>query len=115
MPISDWPKKQIGPITLYIANTPELSSRGMQHLHDFPDTALMVFRASPNTSFHTLNCKFPLDLVALDKNLKVLSATQVNPGEAVATITPINTAYVIEAKAGFLVRNYDLLKNSFKL
>ncbi len=90
-------------LTLYIPETDEEKAVGLLSWSTPPneDTG-MWFQSSPWPRLHTMNMRFPIDIVWLDENLDFVFANiMVQPDQMVAPQGPI----AIELAGGWWLRN----------
>ena len=93
---------------IYIAKSEEQKKQGLQHFKKLPSDEGMLFvinESNPvETFFHMHNVPFPLDLVFMDDEFKVLDVKRGNPEddkiEGVAS-------YVLEVNAGSNIKKGD--------
>lgn len=103
--IRSWPQMRIGKYTLYIASTLEQKKQGLQFVDSLPPNHLALFTNMPAESyFHTVNCAFPMDIIPLNFNNKVLDIWSVGANMKLIGPTPPQTASVIEAPLGWAKR-----------
>lgn len=90
-------------VVIYHANTPGLKVQGLQNVEDkdFPSNAVMVFYKTASSAFHMRNVKFPLDILFLSGDNKVLAVRRMEPGNELY-FPPKGTEHAIEAKAGWV-------------
>jgi len=100
--INSWPKISIGKFTLIIATTSEQIKQGLQFIDRLPPNHLMLFQhIFENSFFHTVNCSFPLDIISLNSENRVLDIWSARPNMKQIGPTPKGTAKVVEAPLGW--------------
>lgn len=100
--IRDCPKIQIGKYTVYVASTLEQKKQGLQFISQLPTNHLMLFPGmAANSYFHTVNCAFPMDIVSLNSDNKVLDIWAAGPNMKSIGPTPPTTTSVIEGPLGW--------------
>ena len=105
-PISNWKTIKRNPYTLIIADTPCRMKQGLQALAALPKNTFMLFpRIKSGTYFHTLNCLFDMDIVALDALGKVLAVFSAKPGQKKIGPMPYGTDKVIEGPFNWFKSN----------
>ena len=78
---------------------------GLQNVDSLPFNTLMLFTdVGPGALFHTRNCKFPMEILSIDKNLCILSIWTAPPGLDKVGVTPARTVNVLEAPTGWAAR-----------
>ena len=100
--ISSWPKTRIGKFTLIVASNLDQIKQGLQFTSQLPPNHLMLFpNIAENCFFHTVNCSFPLDIISLNSENKVLDIWAARTNMKQIGPTPQKTAKVIEAPLGW--------------
>ena len=93
---------------IFIAKTEEQKSKGLQNFKSLPKDQGMLFVINEfnpiETFFHMHNVPFPLDLVFMDEDLKVLD---VKRGEPEEDRIEGKASYVLEINAGSGVKEGD--------
>ena len=86
---------------LVIAETLWTRTKGLLGRESLPDNeALWIMRCN---SIHTYFMKFPIDVVFVNKSMKVIDTGTVKPGKLIFPVWRASS--VIEFKAGFLAKN----------
>lgn len=92
-----------GKFLLILAQTPCQKTMGLQNVESLPYNTLMLFTdVGPRALFHTRNCKFPLEIISIDKNLRILAIWTAPVGLDKVGITPARTVNVLEAPIGWV-------------
>lgn len=101
-----------------LALTEDQKERGFQYMERPTDKfgILFYYGKKGKKSFWMKNCKFPLDVVSVDNNGKILRCVTLlhghNPPQSCTT--PSNTHHVIELVGGtcakYNIRNKDIVK-----
>jgi uncharacterized membrane protein (UPF0127 family) len=100
--IHSWPKLRIGNYTLHVADTPQQKTKGLQLVDHLPENHLVLFKdTEQGVYFHTINCLFPIDIIPLNSENIVLDIWSVGINMKLIGPTPKETAFVIEAPAGW--------------
>jgi uncharacterized membrane protein (UPF0127 family) len=100
--IQSWPNIRIGKYTLYIASTPEHKKQGLQFVDRLPVNHLVFFKNIPaGNYFHTINCAFPMDIISLNSDNKVLNIWSARTNMKLIGPTPPQTTSVVEAPLGW--------------
>ncbi len=98
-------------ISLIIADTEEERDKGLGDRESMPDNTAMlfVFDVSDTYAFWMKDMKFPIDIVWLDENKRVVHIVESAMPESYPEnfIPPDNSLYVIELNAG-LVSKYGI-------
>lgn len=99
---------QANGVVVYYANTPTLKAQGLQHVdgEEFPDNAVMVFYRTASSPFHMRNVKFPLDILFLSGDNKVIGMRRMRPDNQLY-YPPAGTINAVEVKPGF-IENYKI-------
>jgi hypothetical protein len=96
-------------IKVDIADTPELQERGLSYRKNLKEDEgmLFVFNNSGRYSFWMKDMYFPIDMIWLDDNLKVVYIKKnAKPESYPETFGPnVSTKYVLEVVAGFSEKN----------
>ena len=104
--INSYPKIFVGKYTIYVASTAEQKKQGLQFLARLPDKHLMLFQnTSSGVFFHTINCAFPMDILPLNSQNKVLDMWSVGTNMKLIGPTPQKTTSVIEGPFGWAKQN----------
>jgi uncharacterized membrane protein (UPF0127 family) len=90
---------------VYVADTPDERSQGLMFVQDLPQEygMLFIFPGEGNYSFWMKNTLIPLDIIWIDKDLKVVSVVgNVQPCQAEPCPTYLggNAKYVLEVNGG---------------
>ena len=94
-----------------IAKSPEERARGLMFREGLEENTgmLLIFEEERHHAFWMKNVKFPLDIIWLDRDLKVVhisSNTPPCPAEPCVVYAPLKPAkYVLEVKANFTLKN----------
>jgi len=100
--INFWPKISVGKFTLILATTYENIKQGLQLVDRLPPNHLMLFLTIPeNSFFHTVNCLFPLDIISLNSENKVLDIWSARTNMKQIGPTPKGTVKVVEGPLGW--------------
>jgi uncharacterized membrane protein (UPF0127 family) len=106
IPISQWEHFKQGPYTIIVAKTPCQKQQGLQGANRLPDKTLLLFLGiSGGMYFHMRNCRFPLDIISLDKNGIILEVETAGPEESEIGPTPPKTVRVLETHANWVKNN----------
>lgn len=116
VPIKRWRTIVLDNLKIIVAQTSCQKFQGLQWENEpLPDDTVLLFSNIPSgVYFHTLNCRFPLDIVALDRNGMVLRIWEnVPPNENQVGPMPAKINRVLEATAGWVskqgVKEGDIL------
>lgn len=106
MHLENWPKFTVGNYTIYLAATPEQKRIGLQAVKRLPDKHLVLFKDIPSGQyFHTVNCLFPIDILSLSSEYRVLDIWSMKPNQKLIGPTPPKTVSVLEGPAGWAAKN----------
>lgn len=106
IPISEWDSYSYKNFKIIIAKTPCQRQQGFQYVKKTPlNTFLLFYGIKPGIFFHTNNCYFPLDIIALDANSHILGIWTVNINKNSIGPMPPSTKNVIETRAGWVQQN----------
>lgn len=103
--VKRWRTVVLGNYTVIIAQTACQKFQGLQwEKEPLPDNTVIMFLNIPSgIYFHTVNCTFPIDIVALDRDGKVLAIWKnVPPNENRVGPMPSRINRVVEATAGWV-------------
>jgi len=106
IPIETWNQYKSGPFTIIVAQTPCERQQGLQGTKQLGTNTLVLFLdIKGGTYFHTQNCFFAIDIIALDNANKILKFWTAKPNLSSTGPVPSGTARVLEANAGWLLTN----------
>lgn len=104
--VSTWKHYKVSGFTIYKAETLCQVRQGLQFLPILPEGHFLRFKGFLGGQFfHTLNCKFNLDIIALDARGRILTIFTAEPNLRQVGPMPANTFYVLETNAGWCARN----------
>lgn len=96
-------------ISLIVADTPMLRESGLSGVKYMPENTAMlfIFDKPDKYEFWMKEMKFPLDMIWLDKEYKIVHIeTDLSPSTYPKTFAPtLPSLYVIEANAGLVTKN----------
>jgi len=106
LPLKHWPKFYSGRYCIYVAADPCLLMQGLQNHKKLSKYELVAFPNVPaNTYFHTKNCLFSMDIIAIDASGTILQIWTAGPNRSkIGPVLP-GVNYVIEAQAGWCQNN----------
>lgn len=104
--ISKWNFYRSGGYKIIVAKTLCERWQGLQNAMslEFPINTIMLFPNTTSGSFHTRNCKFPIEMLFISRDRKLLSFIVAKPNLSNIPI-PSGTFYVLEANVGFSKAN----------
>lgn len=102
IPITEWETVKQGSYRVIMAKTSCQKQQGLQGASKLPRNTILFFMGvRPGIFFHTRNCQFPIDIISLTSNGRVLSIWGAYPGANFIGPTPQGTFNVIEAPLGW--------------
>ena len=103
IPISSWEQYLAGPYTIIFAKTSCEKQQGLQGTKVLSDKTFVLFlNMHGGGYFHTKNCYFPIDIIAMDTSNKILNAWTAIPNLNSIGPMPPRTDKVLETKAGWM-------------
>jgi len=106
IPIQKWKFFQQGPYRVIIAETFCQKKQGLQQAAGLLRNSFLLFLdVSPGQVFHTKNCNFPIDIIALNRHNKILKHWTANPNLLNIGPMPLGTNKVLETNAGWCKTN----------
>lgn len=106
VPISQWNYVVSGPLKIILAKTACQIQQGLQGAKYLPsDTLLLFLNIFSGRYFHTQNCHFMIDIIALNNDGKILNRWLAKPGLKRVGPTPIGTTMVLETNTGWMDKN----------
>lgn len=104
--ISKWKNYQYKNYKVIIATTFCQKQQGFQFIKFVPANTFLLFNnILPGTFFHTRNCNFPLDIIALDSINRILGVWSADIDKNSIGPMPSSTKKVIETHAGWIKQN----------
>lgn len=102
MSVTTWNSFQWGNYQVFTADTFKQKKTGLQFVNKLPPKTLVLFKdMPPGTYFHTVNCLFTIDIIALDSQNKILGVWTVIPNQKTIGPMPVGTKNVIETQGGW--------------
>lgn len=96
---------QVGghPVTVEIADTPELRRRGLMHRDSLPEDhgMLFVYPESRILSFWMVNTRIPLDIAFIDRSGVIVDIQRMDPQSDEQHVSEREAMYALEMAAGW--------------
>lgn len=91
------------PVTVEIADTPELRERGLMHRDSLPEDhgMLFVYPESRILSFWMVNTRIPLDIAFIDRNGVIVDLQTMEPRSDELHVSSQEAMYALEMEAGW--------------
>lgn len=104
-------------IKVEIADTPEKRTQGLMHRQSLKGGMLFIFEEEKTRSFWMKNTLIPLDIIFINKNLKIIDIQQAIPckDNCISYISKQPAQYVLEVNHNYTIENNIKVSDNVKL